>query len=122
MSSVPAVFGRDTKKKNQSKIKRVYEENRAEKLKDTQGKSRGKRKIKEERGKGNTVCLNALSIHLSPPLYCLSRCLMVYYEKLKPFRLNWTMWFSIFRVTTAAVCSAKEIQSKEYIPFVVLQT
>lgn len=40
------------------------------------------------RAKGNTARRAALSVHLSPPLRCLSRCLMVYYGKPKVFTLR----------------------------------
>lgn len=36
-----------------------------------------------KRAKGNTARGAARSVHLSPPLACLSRCLMVYYGKPK---------------------------------------
>lgn len=39
-------------------------------------------------GKESTERFAVLSIHLSPPLSCLSRCLMVYYGKPKPFQVN----------------------------------
>lgn len=73
-----------------------------------QGKSRKKGKSKKRGGRGNIVCLAVLSVHLSPPFHCLSRCLIVYYVKLKAS--GWcTHWFGIFRDPTAAVSCWKWI-------------
>lgn len=84
------VFGRETEK--QTEIKTVYEENRGMKTGGEQRETAGGKEENQGReGKGNIVCLAELSIHLSPPLYCLSRCLMVYYVKPKAFRLMRTL-------------------------------
>lgn len=51
------------------------------------------------RAKGNSARLAVLSVHLSPPPGCLSRCLMVYYGKLKGFQVEIQTGFE----STAAV-------------------
>lgn len=70
------------KLKNRLKPREFMREKKERRQRDAEGRAGKKGKSRKRGGKGNTVCFvcpAAPSTHFSSPLYCLSKCLIVYY-------------------------------------------